>query len=60
MAMKGARSREEMTQKKLSKKLGVDQAVVSKIENGKLKITSEISRKLGKLFNINFKVFCSD
>ena len=57
MALKGARARENITQKQLAGKLGLKPVVIADIENGCQKISLNISKKLGKLFNINNKVF---
>jgi ribosome-binding protein aMBF1 (putative translation factor) len=57
MALKGLRSREDLTQKQLAEKLGIDQAIISKIENGRIKIERDVAKRLGKIFNINHNVF---
>jgi len=57
MALKGARAGEDITQKQLADKLNIDQAIISKIENGQVKIDNDLAKKIGKIFNINYKVF---
>ena len=57
MALKGARAREDVTQKQLADKLNIDQAIISKIENGQLRIDNDLAKKIGKIFNVNYKVF---
>jgi ribosome-binding protein aMBF1 (putative translation factor) len=57
MALKGLRAKENITQKELAKKLKIDQAMISKFENGILKIDIKTAKKIGSLFNINYKVF---
>lgn len=57
MALKGARARENFSQKELSEKLGIDRAIIYKIENGEIKISTQISKQLSNLFNIDYKIF---
>ncbi len=57
MALKGARARAGMTQKMLAKKLKVDQALISKMENGRVDMSKELAGKLAKLFNVDHRVF---
>lgn len=57
MALKGVRSRENITQKQLAKRLGLKPVVIADIENGYQKISLNIAKQLDKLFNINYKVF---
>jgi DNA-binding XRE family transcriptional regulator len=57
MAMRGARTRESMTQKKLADRLKIDQAIISKIENGQINIDNKLAKNLSKIFNIDYRVF---
>ena len=57
MALRGLRARENLTQKELAKKLNIDQAMISKIENGILKMDVKMAKKASTIFNINYKVF---
>lgn len=47
-ALIDARKQQGITQKELSAKTGIDQADISKIENGKLNISFKTMRKLAK------------
>ena len=57
MALKGARAKEGMTQKKLARPLGTSQVYISQLESRKKEINKQTAMKLGKIFNINYKVF---
>ncbi|MCL1948297.1 MAG: helix-turn-helix domain-containing protein [Turicibacter sp.] len=51
------RSKLRLTQEELSDVLGIERSEVSRIENAKRPITKEISKKLGKVFNVNPEYF---
>ena len=57
LALKGARVKENMTQKKLAHLLGTSQVYISQLENGRKEINKQMAKKLEKIFNINYKVF---
>ena len=57
MALKGARARESLTQKRLADKLKIDQAIISKIENGQIKIDNKLAKSISEIFNIDYRVF---
>lgn len=57
IALKGARKKEGLTQKELSRLSGIPQGHISEMENGKRAIGKEIAKKLGKTLKINYKVF---
>ena len=57
LALRGARAREGMTQKKLARLLGTSQVYISQLENGKKEINKQTAIKLGTIFNIDYKVF---
>ena len=57
LALKGARAKENMTQKKLAHLLGTSQVYISQLENGQKEINKQIAKKLEKIFNINYRVF---
>ena len=57
MALKGARAREDITQKELAKKLNIDQKLISKIKNGQSRINAILAKKIGNMFNIDYRVF---
>lgn len=54
--LKAARMREEMTQKELSKRSGIDQGHISAMENGKRAIGVESAKKLAKVLNTDYRV----
>lgn len=55
--LKGARTKEGLTQKELSRLTGIPQGHISEIENGKRPIGKIIARKLGEALNIDYRVF---
>jgi len=57
ICLKGARGKEDMTQKRLSELTGIPQRHISEMENGKRPIGKETAKKLGKALNIGYKVF---
>ena len=57
LALKGARAKENMTQKKLAHLLGTSQVYISQLETGQKAINKQTAKKLEKIFNINYKVF---
>ncbi len=57
LSLVGARYKEDMTQKELSKLTGIPQGHISQMENGKRPIGITIAKKLGKALNISYKVF---
>lgn len=57
IVLSGARYKEGLTQKQLSKLTGIPQANISEMERGKRQIGVAIAKKLGKALDINYKVF---
>jgi len=57
VTLRGARVKEDITQKELSKKAGIPQGHISAMENGKRQIGKKIAQKLGKALGVNYKVF---
>ena len=55
--LRGLRTRENMSQKKLEKLTGILVSNISKYESGNRKITENIAKKLAKAFKVNFKKF---
>lgn len=60
MVLRGARYREDMTQKELAKLSGVSQENISRIENGKRSIGIKIAKKLAKPLKINYLLLLDD
>ncbi len=57
VALLGARTKENITQKQLSKLTGIPQSHISAMENNKITIGKNRARVLGKALNISYKVF---
>jgi DNA-binding XRE family transcriptional regulator len=57
VSLAGARGKEGITQRELSKMTGIPQRHISEMENGKRPIGKEMAKKLGKALNIWYKVF---
>ncbi len=57
VCLAGARGKEGVTQRELSKMTGIPQRHISEMENGKRPIGKETARKLGKALNISYQVF---
>jgi ribosome-binding protein aMBF1 (putative translation factor) len=56
-ALRGARTKEGLTQKQLSELASIPQGHLSEMENGKRPIGVIVAKKLGKALNISYKVF---
>jgi len=55
--LRGARSKEELTQTRLAELTGIPQRHISEMENGKRTIGKEAARKLAKALNTDYRVF---
>ncbi len=55
--LRGARAKEGLTQEELAKKAGIEQADLSKMENGKLSIGRERAKRLGEVLGIDYRLF---
>jgi DNA-binding XRE family transcriptional regulator len=55
--IKGLRGREGITQKEMADKLAIRQHHISEMEKGARPITLEMAKRIGKTFNISYKVF---
>jgi DNA-binding XRE family transcriptional regulator len=55
--VKGLRGREGIPQKQMAEKLGLKQHHISEMEKGIRPITLEMAKRIGKTFNISYKVF---
>lgn len=56
-ALRGARSREGLTQAQLAAIVGVKPTHISAMERGKRPIGKEMAKRLGKVFRIGYRVF---
>lgn len=54
LVLRGARFRENMSQKELAKRSGVSQDNISRIENGKRVVGEKVAKKLAKPLKINY------
>ena len=55
ITLRGARTKEAMTQKELSEKAGIPQGHISAMENGKRKIVKRIAQKLCNSIDVSYK-----
>ncbi len=55
--IRGYRSRDNMTQKALTKKLGVTQGHLSEMEHSKRPIGKKMAQKFAKIFNTDYRMF---
>ena len=55
--IRGCRSRDDLSQFELAKKLGIPQSDVSQMENGKRPIGKKMAIRLAKIFKTNYRVF---
>lgn len=54
MVLRGARFRENLSQKELAKRTGVSQENISRIENGKRSVGEKLAKKLAKPLKIDY------
>jgi ribosome-binding protein aMBF1 (putative translation factor) len=57
ISLRGARGKEGISQKELSKKTGIAVTNISKMENGQRRIGEKVAKKLAKTLRIGYKVF---
>lgn len=55
--LRGARFKENMSQRELSEKTGIPVTTISKYENGEREISEEQAEKLSKVLRVNNKLF---
>jgi ribosome-binding protein aMBF1 (putative translation factor) len=56
LALRGARYRENISQKKLAKLCGISQENLSRMENGKRVIGEKVAKKLAKVLHIDYQL----
>lgn len=56
IVLRGARYRENLSQKELAKKSKVTQDNISKMENGKRVVGEKVARRLARVLNIDYKL----
>lgn len=59
LVLRGARFREGLSQKELSKLSGITQENISKMENGNRKIGEKVAKRLANALNINYDLLTS-
>ncbi len=57
VSLRGARGKEELTQRQLAEMTGIPQRHISEMENGKRPIGKEAAKKLAKALNVDYRVF---
>ena len=57
LAVRGRRSKEDMTQQELADKLGISQHHISEMENGKRSIGKAMAKRLAAIFDVEYRVF---
>jgi transcriptional regulator with XRE-family HTH domain len=55
--LKGVRGRESLTQVEFAAKLGITQANLSKMENGRRPIGKAMAKRIGKMFRVDYRYF---
>ncbi len=55
--LRGLRVKENLTQKELAEKTGIEQGDLSKMESGKLSIGRERAKRLGDILKIDYRLF---
>lgn len=55
--LKGVRAREGLNQNDFAKAIGVTQANLSKMENGKRRIGRTVAKRIEEAFDVNYKYF---
>ncbi len=56
LVLRGMRYRENVSQKELAKRSGVNQNEISKIENGKRTLGEKVAKKLAEALNFNYEL----
>jgi len=57
VALRGARQREDLTQKQLADLLGIGQTHISEMEHGKRPIGKEMAKRLANVLHVDYRVF---
>ena len=55
--LRGLRVRENLTQVKLAKRIGVTQSDISQMENGTRRMGRDIAQRIAKIFDVNYRSF---
>jgi DNA-binding XRE family transcriptional regulator len=57
IALRGARKRENLTQKELASLIGISQTHISEMEHGKRPIGREMAKRFAKALNVDYRIF---
>ena len=57
VALKGARTKENLSQSELAEKLGISQSHISDMEHGRRTIGKNMAKRLAKVLNVGYKIF---
>jgi ribosome-binding protein aMBF1 (putative translation factor) len=57
ITLRGARTKENISQAELAEKTGIPQSHISQMENGKLEIGKERAKRLGEVLNLDYRLF---
>lgn len=60
LVLRGIRYRENISQRELAKRSGVNQNEISKIENGKRAVGEKVAKKLAEALHINYQLLMQD
>ena len=55
--LRGARTREDMSQVELSRRTGIPQSHISEMENGKMEIGKDRAKRLSEVLNTDYRLF---
>jgi len=55
--LKGARLKENISQRRLAEKLGISQHHISEMEHGKRAIGRQMSKRLSRILKVSYKIF---
>jgi predicted transcriptional regulator len=56
-ALRGARKRENLTQKELASLIGISQTNISEMEHGKRPIGKEMAKRFARALNVDYRIF---
>jgi len=57
IALRGARTKEGMSQSELARRTGIPQSHISMMENGKMEIGKERAKRLGEALDLDYRLF---
>lgn len=57
VALRGARKRENLTQKELANLIGISQTHISEMEHGKRPIGREMAKRFARALNVDYRIF---